>query len=515
MRSYRVTAAFAAVFLSMTSAASCPGSANTGAASRSAAARRRDPEAADACTGRQEEIRRQEEVGLAGAAAGRRLAAPAPETINPNSVYGSPAAGGAAERAYESAISPVNPTQLVPTNLQGFSSSATHITAQDHRRAPAAQRQRGADARSRRHRHQRRRQRPPRRHRRARLASAALAQDAGHGGRPHRQPGAVARPVGALLGADGAHGKHRGASAARSSPTVPTTTSASSTRATCRRSDPTRRSSARPSASPAARRVCSRSKCGDVIEGAITRQLDRKSPIAGTCTRARRAGNVGLVALLHRRRRSGLLGHRAAARSTTSTVPSAGRARPRTSSCRPSMHASGTTTTSRTSSVATRANLLPDEARRGAERMRESRARRAAVLRGGHCKTCFAPGCRHQHLHRRRVARPDRAQRLSRRRHDDHLAASMPATIAATAIRSSRWRTIRPIPSGEPGSARCSSDGIFDGEDEVYLRRRHHVRPSAHVPPPGWRGARRVGQPQRCSASSRISRPASATNTRT
>jgi Fe(3+) dicitrate transport protein len=54
-----------------------------------------------------------------------------PETINPNSVYGSPASTGAAERAYESAITPVNPQQLIPTNLQGFSSSATHVTAQD------------------------------------------------------------------------------------------------------------------------------------------------------------------------------------------------------------------------------------------------------------------------------------------------------------------------------------------------------------------------------------------------
>jgi len=54
-----------------------------------------------------------------------------PENINPNSVYGSPAAGGAAERAYESAVSPVNPSQIIPTNLQGYSSSATRITAED------------------------------------------------------------------------------------------------------------------------------------------------------------------------------------------------------------------------------------------------------------------------------------------------------------------------------------------------------------------------------------------------
>jgi len=59
------------------------------------------------------------------------VAAPAPSSINPNSPYGSPAAGGAAERAYESAITPVNPTQLVPTNLQGYSSSASQITPAD------------------------------------------------------------------------------------------------------------------------------------------------------------------------------------------------------------------------------------------------------------------------------------------------------------------------------------------------------------------------------------------------
>jgi Fe(3+) dicitrate transport protein len=59
------------------------------------------------------------------------VATPDPETINPNSVYGSPASAGAADRAHESAITPVNPTQLIPTNLQGFSSSATHVTAQD------------------------------------------------------------------------------------------------------------------------------------------------------------------------------------------------------------------------------------------------------------------------------------------------------------------------------------------------------------------------------------------------
>jgi Fe(3+) dicitrate transport protein len=54
-----------------------------------------------------------------------------PATVNPNSVYGASGSTGAAERAHQSAITPVNPTQLIPTNLEGFSSSATHITAED------------------------------------------------------------------------------------------------------------------------------------------------------------------------------------------------------------------------------------------------------------------------------------------------------------------------------------------------------------------------------------------------
>ena len=82
------------------------------------------------------------------------VATPDPETINPNSVYGATGSVGAAERAYESAITPINPTQLTPTNLQGFSSSATNITPKQIARAAAAQPQRGADARSRRHCHQ-------------------------------------------------------------------------------------------------------------------------------------------------------------------------------------------------------------------------------------------------------------------------------------------------------------------------------------------------------------------------
>jgi Fe(3+) dicitrate transport protein len=58
------------------------------------------------------------------------VATPNPETVNPNSVYGASGSIGAAERAYESASTPVNPTQLTPTNLQGFSSSATNSTPQ-------------------------------------------------------------------------------------------------------------------------------------------------------------------------------------------------------------------------------------------------------------------------------------------------------------------------------------------------------------------------------------------------
>ena len=71
--------------------------------------------------------KKQAPVSPAAAAAGRRRRA-RPATQNPNSVYGAAGSTGAAERAYESAITPVNPQQLTPTNLQGFSSSATNIT---------------------------------------------------------------------------------------------------------------------------------------------------------------------------------------------------------------------------------------------------------------------------------------------------------------------------------------------------------------------------------------------------
>ncbi len=51
-----------------------------------------------------------------------------PATVNPNSVYGSPAATGAAARAAQSATTPVNPQQIVPTNLDGFAGAATNLT---------------------------------------------------------------------------------------------------------------------------------------------------------------------------------------------------------------------------------------------------------------------------------------------------------------------------------------------------------------------------------------------------
>lgn len=45
-----------------------------------------------------------------------------------NSPYGSPASAGAQERAFQSAVSPVNPTQLIPENLEGFATAATNLT---------------------------------------------------------------------------------------------------------------------------------------------------------------------------------------------------------------------------------------------------------------------------------------------------------------------------------------------------------------------------------------------------
>jgi Fe(3+) dicitrate transport protein len=51
----------------------------------------------------------------------------APQAQDPNPIYGSPAATGAAQRATQSAQTPVNPTALVPSRLEGFSSAATIV----------------------------------------------------------------------------------------------------------------------------------------------------------------------------------------------------------------------------------------------------------------------------------------------------------------------------------------------------------------------------------------------------
>ncbi len=53
---------------------------------------------------------------------------PGPTEILPNSPYGSPAASGAAARAERSATTPVNPTQIIPSNLEGFAGAATNVT---------------------------------------------------------------------------------------------------------------------------------------------------------------------------------------------------------------------------------------------------------------------------------------------------------------------------------------------------------------------------------------------------
>lgn len=46
-----------------------------------------------------------------------------------NSPYGSPASGGAQARAEQSAQTPVNPTQLIPETLDGFSAAGTNLTS--------------------------------------------------------------------------------------------------------------------------------------------------------------------------------------------------------------------------------------------------------------------------------------------------------------------------------------------------------------------------------------------------
>jgi len=48
--------------------------------------------------------------------------------LEPNSVYGSAAGAGAKARAHQSAQTPVNPVQMIPTDLNGFSAAATNLT---------------------------------------------------------------------------------------------------------------------------------------------------------------------------------------------------------------------------------------------------------------------------------------------------------------------------------------------------------------------------------------------------
>lgn len=57
--------------------------------------------------------------------------APPAAPLSPNPVYGAAASTGAAARAEQSAQTPVNSRQLTPTNLEGFSSSATNITPEE------------------------------------------------------------------------------------------------------------------------------------------------------------------------------------------------------------------------------------------------------------------------------------------------------------------------------------------------------------------------------------------------
>ena len=58
---------------------------------------------------------------------------PPPEPVeetpaDSNSPYGSPASHGAQARAEQSAQTPINPTSIIPQNLEGFSSAATNLT---------------------------------------------------------------------------------------------------------------------------------------------------------------------------------------------------------------------------------------------------------------------------------------------------------------------------------------------------------------------------------------------------
>lgn len=53
---------------------------------------------------------------------------PTPQELSDNPVYGAPGGIGAAERAQRAAQSPINPSSIAPSNLQGFAASATNLT---------------------------------------------------------------------------------------------------------------------------------------------------------------------------------------------------------------------------------------------------------------------------------------------------------------------------------------------------------------------------------------------------
>lgn len=55
---------------------------------------------------------------------------PGPTEVLANPIYGSPAATGAARRAFQAATSPINPASITPQNLEGFSSAATNVSAE-------------------------------------------------------------------------------------------------------------------------------------------------------------------------------------------------------------------------------------------------------------------------------------------------------------------------------------------------------------------------------------------------
>lgn len=55
-------------------------------------------------------------------------AEPTPQELSANPVYGAPGGSGAAQRAEQAAQSPINPSSITPSNLQGFAASATNVT---------------------------------------------------------------------------------------------------------------------------------------------------------------------------------------------------------------------------------------------------------------------------------------------------------------------------------------------------------------------------------------------------